>query len=268
VSSNVSLLGAATEGHDYCRGCFLFALVCRGDPAWSLALDQLGVVGGNAVRDIRQGEVGQDSVEQELAEALSDFDLLTLAVVGECVSDDCSVVFVDIIVLGVGGGEDNGSMHGYLGADKGGDGYILVGDQGFINLVECGIGDGLTGDVVSFEVEGCFGGGGTWQVAPDFMFSLGVHGRNKLRCSRLPPLILLSQVLSSLDVGGMYGVFGWQVWLGGWHFGSVGIRAGAGTGVGGWVVDVVVVLGSSFPPFSFSLSLGWSWWCLGPQPAW
>jgi len=55
VSSNVSLLGAATEGHDYRRGCFLFALVCCGEPAWRLVLDQLRVVGGDAVGDIRQG---------------------------------------------------------------------------------------------------------------------------------------------------------------------------------------------------------------------
>jgi len=54
VSSNVSLLGAATEGHDYRRGCSLFASVCRGKPAWRLALDQQGVVGGDAVGDIGQ----------------------------------------------------------------------------------------------------------------------------------------------------------------------------------------------------------------------
>jgi len=41
--------------------------VCWGEPAWRLALDQLGVVGGDAVGDIGQGEVGRDSVEQELA---------------------------------------------------------------------------------------------------------------------------------------------------------------------------------------------------------
>jgi len=81
VSSNVHLLGAATEGHDYRRGCFLFASVCWGEPAWRLVLDLLGAVGGDAVGDIGQGEVGRGSVEQELAEALPNFDLFALAVV-------------------------------------------------------------------------------------------------------------------------------------------------------------------------------------------
>ena len=62
VSSNVSLLGADAEGPDYRRGCFLFMSVCRGEPAWRLALDQLGVVGGDAVRDVGQWEMGRDSV--------------------------------------------------------------------------------------------------------------------------------------------------------------------------------------------------------------
>ena len=81
MSSNVSLLGAAAEGHDYRRGCFLFTSVCLGELAWRLVLDQLGVVGGDAVRDIGQEEVGLGSVEQELAEALPNFDLFALAVV-------------------------------------------------------------------------------------------------------------------------------------------------------------------------------------------
>ena len=120
VSSNVSLLGTATEGHNYRRGCFLFLSVCRGQPARRLALDQLGVIGGNAVGDIGQGEVGWDSVEQELAEVLPDFDLLTGDVVGVGISDGCRVVFIDDVVLGVGGGEDNESVHGYPGAEEGG----------------------------------------------------------------------------------------------------------------------------------------------------
>ena len=78
------------------------------------------VVGGDAVREVGQWEMGRDSVEQELAEALPDFDLLALAVVGEYVGDDRHVVFIDDVVLGVGGGEDDGSTHGYPGAEKGG----------------------------------------------------------------------------------------------------------------------------------------------------
>ena len=52
VSSNVSLLATATQGHNYCRGCFLFASVCLGEPVCHLALDQLRVVGGDAAGDI------------------------------------------------------------------------------------------------------------------------------------------------------------------------------------------------------------------------
>jgi len=59
-------------------------------------------------------------VEQELAEALPDFNPLALAVVGEGIGDDCRVVFIDDVVLGVGGGEDDGSTHGYPGAEEGG----------------------------------------------------------------------------------------------------------------------------------------------------
>jgi len=136
VASDVTLLGAATEGHDYRQGCFLFMSVCWGEPALCLALDQLGVVGGKAVRDIGQGEVSWDSVEHELAKALPDFDLLTLAVVGEGDGDDCGVVFIDDVVLGVDGGEDDGSAYGYPGAEEGGGGYVLVVNQGFIDLVE------------------------------------------------------------------------------------------------------------------------------------
>jgi len=67
-------------------------------------------------------------VEQELAEALPIFDLLTLAIVGDGVGDDCCVVFIDDVVLGVGGGEDDGSTHGYPGVEEEGGGYILVVD--------------------------------------------------------------------------------------------------------------------------------------------
>jgi len=180
VSSNVSLLGAAAEGHDIHRGCFLFTSVCRGEPAWHLALDQLVVVGGDAVGDDRQWKMGRDSVEQELAEALPDFDLLALAMVGERIGDDRRVVFIDEVVLGVGGGKDDGSMHGYPGAEGGGGGYVLVVDQGFVDLMEGCIRDDLAGDVVSFSMGGSFGGGRGWEVAHDLALGLGVHGRDKL----------------------------------------------------------------------------------------
>jgi len=252
VSSNVSLLGAATEGYDYRRGCFLFASVCLGKPAWRLALDQLGVVGGDAVGDIWQGEVGQDSVEQELAEALPDFDLLALAVVGEYVGDDRHVVFIDDVVLGVGGGEDDGSTHGYLDAEEGGGGYILVIDQGFVDSVEGCVHDDLVGNVVSFSVGGSFSGGRGRKVARDLALSFGVHGRDKLGCGRFPFLGFLLQVLPSFNVSGMCGVFGWWVWLGDGCFGGVSVCAGAGAIVGRRVVGVVFVLGGSLP---LSLSL-------------
>jgi len=247
VSSNVSLLGAATEGHDYRRGCFLFSSVCQGEPAWCLALDQLGVVGGDAIGDVGQWEMGRNSVEQELAEALPDFDLLALAVVGEGVGDDCRVVFIDDVVLGVGGGEDDGSMHGYPDAEEWRGGYVLVVDQDFVDSVEGCIHGDLAGDVVSFSVGGGFGGGCSREVARDLALGLGVHGRDKLGHGRLPCLGFLPQVLPSFNVGGVCGVFGWWVWLGGGCFGGVGVCTGAGAVVGRRAVGVVFVLGGSLP---------------------
>ena len=91
-------------------------------------------------------------------------------------------------------------------------------------------------------------------MAHDLTFGLGVHGQNKLGCSRLPSLVLLFQVLPSFDVGGVCGMFGWQVWLGSRRFGGFGIRVGTGIGVCRWVVGVVVVLSSSLPlPLSLLL---------------
>jgi len=262
VSSNVSLLGAATEGHDYRRGCFLFTSVCQGEQVWRLALDQLGVVGGNAVGDIGQGEMGWDSVEQELAEALPDCDLLALAVVGEGVGDDRRVVFIDDVVLGVGGGEDDGSTHGYPGAEEGGGGYILVVNQGFVDSVEGCIRDDLAGDVVSFSVGGGFSGGRGRKVAPDLALGLGIHGRDKLGCGRLLSLGFLLQVLPFFDVGGVCGVIGWWVWLGDGCFGGVGVCASAGAVIGWTVVGIVFVLGGSLP-----LSLSLFLW-VGADVAW
>jgi len=262
VSSNVSLLGAAAEGHDYRRGCFLFASVCWGESVWCLALDQLGVVGGDAVGDIGQREVGRNSVEQELAEALPDFDLLALAVVGEGVGDDCRVVFIDDVVLGVGGGEDDGSTHGYPGTEEGGGGYILVVDQSFVDSVEGCIRDNLAGDVVSFSVGGSVSGGRGRKVAHDLALGLGVHGQDKLGCAGLSSLGFLLQVLPSFNVGGVCGVFGWWVWLGDGCFGGVGICVGAGAIVGRRVVGVVFVLGGSLP-----LSLTLFLW-VGADVAW
>jgi len=239
-------------GHDYRRGCFLFALGCWGEPAWCLVLDQLGVVGGDAVRDIGQGEVGRDSVEQELAKELPDFDLFALAIVGEGIGDDRRVVFIDDVVLGVGGGEDDGSTHGYPDAEEGEGGYILVVDQGFVDSVEGCVRDDLAGDVVSFSVGGGFSRGRSRKVAPDLALGLGVHGWDKLGCGWLPSLGFLLQVLPSFNVGGVCVVFGWWVWLGDGYFGGVGVCAGAGAVIGRRVVDIVFVLMVSLP---LSLSL-------------
>jgi len=247
VSFNVGLLGAAAEGQDYRRGCFLFALVCRGEPAWRLALNQLGVVGGDAVRDVGQWEMGRDSVEQELAETFPDFNLLALAVVGEGVGNDCHVVFIYDVVLGVGGGEDDGSRHGYPGAEEGGGGYILVVDQGFVDSVEGCIRGDLAGDVVLFSVGGGFGGGCSREVARDLVLGLGVHGWAELGHGRLLCLGFLPQVLPSFNVGGVCGMFGWWAWLGSGCFGGVGVCMDAGAVVGRRAAGVVFVLGGSLP---------------------
>ena len=150
-----------------------------------------------------------DSVEQKLAKALPDIHLLAPTIVGKGVDDDCDVVFVDNVVLGVGGGEDNRSAHDNLGAKEGWGGYILVVDQGFVDSIECGIGDDLAGNVVLFGVDGCFGGGGTQEVARNLMFDLGIHGQDEFGYHGLPSLALLPQTLPSFDIGGMCGMFSW-----------------------------------------------------------
>jgi len=206
--------------------------------------------------------VGQDSVEKELAEALPDFNLLVLAVVGEGVGDDRRVVFVDDVVLGVGGGEDDGSMHSYPGADEGGGGYILVVDQGLVDSVEGYVCDHLAGDVVSFSMGGGFSGGRGREVARVLTLGLGVHGRDTLGFGRLHSLGFLLQVLPSFDVSGVCAVFGWWVWLDDRCFGGVGICAGAGAVIGRRVVGIVFVLGGSLP-----LSLSLFLW-VGTNVAW
>jgi len=254
VSSNVSLIGATAEGHDYRRGCFLFASVCWGEPVWHLAVDHLVVVGGDAVGDIGQGVVGRDSVEQELAEALTDFDLFALAVVGEGVGDHRRVVFIGDVVLGVGSGEDDGSAYGYQHAEEGGGSYILVVDQGFVDLVESCVHDSLAGDIVSFGMGGGFSGRCGREMACDLALGLGVDGRDKFGCGGLASLGFLLQVLRSFNVGSVCGMFGWWVCLGGGCFDGVGVYVGAGAVVGWLVVGIVFVLGS-FLPLSLSLFL-------------
>jgi len=150
-------------------------------------------------------------VEQELTEALSNFDLFALAVVGQGVGNDHRVVFIDDVILGVGGGEDDGSTHGYLGTEEVGGSYVLVVDQGFVESVENCIHDDLAGDVVSFSVGGGFSRGRGRKMARDLALGLGVHGRDKLGCGGLPSLGFLLQVLPSFNVGGVCDVFGWWV---------------------------------------------------------
>jgi len=100
-----------------------------------------------------------DAVQEELAETCPYFHLLVFSVVGESICDDRGIVFIDDVVLGVAGSEDDRSTHGDLDAEEGGCGYVLVVDQGFVDSVKRGIGDGLTGTVVSFGIDGGFGGG-------------------------------------------------------------------------------------------------------------
>ena len=112
-------------------------------------------------------------------------------------------------------------------------------------------------DVISFGVESCFSRGGTREVACFLVFGLGVYSRDKLGCSGLPYLGFLLQVLPSFNVGGVYGMFGWCVWLSGGCFGSISIPVGAGAVVGRWAVDIVVLFGSSLPlPLSLFLWFG------------
>jgi len=118
-------------------------------------------------------------MQEELAVAFPYFHLLTLAVVGDGIRDDCGIVYVDDFVLGVSGGEDDGSTHGDPGMEEGGCGYILVVNQGFVDSVQGSVGDDLAGGVVSFGMGGGFSGGGSQEMASDFVFGFGEHGRDE-----------------------------------------------------------------------------------------
>jgi len=149
---------------------------------------------------------------------------------------------------------------------KGGGGYILVVEQGFVDSVEGCIHDDLVGDVVSFSMGGGFGGGRGWEVARNLALGLGVHGRDKLGCDGLPSLGFLLQVLPSFNIGGVCGMFGWWVRLGDGCFGGVGVCAGAGAVVGRRAVGVVFVLDGSLPlslPFFLWVGAGVAW-----APSW
>jgi len=111
-------------------------------------------------------------------------------------------------------------------------------------------------------VDGGFSGGHGRKLAHDLALGLGVHGRDKLGCGRLPSLGSLLQVLPSFYIGGVCGVLGWWVWLCDGCFGGVGICADAGAVVGRRVVGIVFVLAGSLP---LSLSL-FRW--VGADVAW
>jgi hypothetical protein len=70
-------------------------------------LDELGVVGNDTAGDFRYGEVSGDTVQEELAETLPDFNLFALSIIGQSISNDCRVVFVDDVVLDSARHENN-----------------------------------------------------------------------------------------------------------------------------------------------------------------
>jgi len=163
-------------------------------------------------------------VQKELAVGFPYFHLLALAVVGEDICDDCGVVFVDDVVVGVSSGEDDGSAHGDLDMEEGACGNILVVYQGFVDSVEGSICDDLVGGLVLFGVDGSFSGGHSREMAPDLMFGLEVHDWDEFECSDLLSLTLLPQVLPTFDVGGICGLLSQQMWLGRWCSSGVGVH--------------------------------------------
>jgi len=184
-------------------------------------------------------------MQEERSVAFPYFHLLARAIVGEGVCDHCGVVFVDDFLLGVSSGEDDGFVHGDMGTEKGGCGYILVVDQGFVESVERIIRDDLAGRVVSFSVDGGFSGVRSWEMACDLSFGLGVHVWDRFGCSGLLSITLLPQVRPTFDVGGICGLRCPQVWLGRWCSSGVGVHICVGPSVGGQAIRVgVIVCGS------------------------
>ena len=52
-ASNVSLFEIARMRHHHCGVCLVLMLVSGHEPAWSLPLYQLGIIGSNAMGDFR-----------------------------------------------------------------------------------------------------------------------------------------------------------------------------------------------------------------------
>jgi hypothetical protein len=62
LTANLGLLDVACECHDNRGICLMFASVIRCKPSWGLPLDQLGVVGGDAPRNLSQREMSRHSM--------------------------------------------------------------------------------------------------------------------------------------------------------------------------------------------------------------
>jgi len=115
----------------------------------------------------------------ELAEALSNLHPLALAIVGESVFNNRTIILIDDIMLSVACGEDNQSTHSNSGLDKRRGGDILGIYQCRINSTECNVCSSLSYGMVVFgwyRIAFIF----CTEVAGNFTFSLRVYRRNKL----------------------------------------------------------------------------------------
>jgi len=51
LAANIGFLNVACQRHNNCGMCLLLLSVSRSEPSWGLPLDELGVVGGETLRD-------------------------------------------------------------------------------------------------------------------------------------------------------------------------------------------------------------------------
>jgi len=173
-------------------------------------------------------------VKQKLAEALANFHLLALSMVGESIRNDGGVVFVYDVIVCVAGGEDHRAMCGDSCSDKRGGKDIFVVDQDGVDLSECHIRHSLlfgeefgvlhtSCGVVAVVIE---------EVAGYFSFGLWVFCRNEFWCRGLRLVGTMWNGFPPVGLGGN------SLWCGRWCWGGY---VGSGSRVSCCIFDRILL---------------------------
>jgi len=157
--------------------------------------------------------MGGDTVKQILAEALVNFQLLALSMVGESICNDGGVVFVYDIIVYVAG-EDHRATCGDLCSDERGGKDIFVVDQDGVDLSECHIHHSLSfGEGFGVLRTSCgVIAVGIEEVAGYFSFGQWLFCRNEFWCSGLHLVGTTWNGFPSVGIGGN------SLWYGRWYW--------------------------------------------------